>query len=267
MSDSPLLEAMIGAAIEAGRVVDHIYRTGFEVHAKADASPVTTADRAAEEVILGHLRRAAPAIAIVAEEQSAAGRTPASAQEFFLVDPLDGTKEFVARRGEFTINIAWVRAGSPVLGVVYAPANRSLFAGDVSAGRAFRSFQDPQARPSSARELIRVRTVPATGITAVASRSHRTAETNSYLARYHVAELVSVGSSLKFCLVAEGKADLYPRLAPTMEWDTAAGHAVLLAAGGRVYAPDGGPLKYGKPEFRNPWFVASGPLEPLPLAA
>ncbi|HTT00920.1 MAG TPA: 3'(2'),5'-bisphosphate nucleotidase CysQ [Steroidobacteraceae bacterium] len=267
MSDSQLLEAMIGAAIEAGRVVDHIYRTGFEVHAKADSSPVTTADSAAERMILEHLKRAAPAVPVVAEEQSAAGNTPALAREFFLVDPLDGTKEFIARRGEFTINIALIREHVPVLGVVYAPANRCLFAADAAAGRAFRSAQDPGAPHLSARESICVRAVPASGITAVASRSHRTPETDAYLRRYEVADLVSIGSSLKFCLVAEGKADLYPRLAPTMEWDTAAGHAVLLGAGGRVCAPDGRPLKYGKPGFRNPWFVASGPLEPLPLAA
>jgi 3'(2'), 5'-bisphosphate nucleotidase len=269
MSESPLLEAMIGAALEAGRAVREIYRSGFAVYRKDDATPVTDADHASEAIILAHLARAAPAAAVVAEEAVAAGRIPVTGTEFFLVDPLDGTREFVARRGEFTVNIALVRAGAPVLGVVYAPEcgpNGVLYAGDVAAGEAFRS--EPQADGRLARrEPIRVRAVPRSGLTAVASRSHRSPETDTYLDRYVVSERVSIGSSLKFCLVAEGKADLYPRLGTTMEWDTAAGHAVLAAAGGKVLAPDGTPLAYGKAGFRNTWFVASGSLAPLPIAA
>jgi 3'(2'),5'-bisphosphate nucleotidase len=267
MSDGQLLEAMIGAAIEAGRTIDEIYRSGFEIAHKADRSPVTTADHAAERIILESLAACAGTTPVVAEEAVAAGHLPAAASEFFLVDPLDGTKEFIGRRGDFTVNIALVRAGTPSLGVVYAPAQGRLFAGGVATRGAFALHRSPRGAEPEVRTAIHVRAAPETGLTAVASRSHRTPETEAYLARYRVSELVSVGSSLKFCLLAEGKADLYPRMGPTMEWDTAAGHAVLLAAGGAVIGPDGMPLRYGKPEFRNPWFVASGSLAPLPFAA
>ena len=255
---------MVRAAVEAGAVAHDIYLGGFEVQVKADATPVTTADHAAEAVILRHLAAQLPGIAVVAEEQAAAGVVPATGTEFFLVDPLDGTKEFINRSGDFTVNIALVRDGRPVLGVVYAPATGRLFAGDVLARQAWRAQQAP-GQADAPREPIQVRAVPTQGLTAVASRSHRTPETDAYLARYAVADLASVGSSLKFCLVAEGVADLYPRLGPTMEWDTAAGHAVLTAAGGTVVGPDGLPLAYGKPGFRNPWFVAAGSFVPQPL--
>jgi 3'(2'), 5'-bisphosphate nucleotidase len=265
-ADHELLEAMVVAAIEAGRVAHKIYREGFAVQRKADQSPVTEADQAAEAVILEHLQRAAPAIPVIAEEEVAAGRIPAIGSEFFLVDPLDGTKEFIQKRGDFTVNIALVRAGSPVLGVVYAPANSSLYAGDASAGVAFRSDQSTDDSGIAPRRPMKVRETPANGLTVVSSRSHSTPETDAYLASYNVVERVSVGSSLKFCLVAAGEADLYPRLGPTMEWDTAAGHAVLVAAGGSVWAPGGQPLRYGKPPFRNSFFIASGKLIPHPLA-
>jgi 3'(2'), 5'-bisphosphate nucleotidase len=266
-SDTRLLEAMIAAALQAGRVIDAIYRRGFDVAHKADATPVTDADHAAEVIILAHLRRAARDVPIVAEEEVAAGRTPAIGGEFFLVDPLDGTKEFVQRRGDFTVNVALVRSGVPVLGVVYAPVHSQLFAGNASAGGAFKSEQGPTTDIPAARVPIRVRPAPQAGLTVVASRSHATPETDTYLSQYTVADRVAVGSSLKFCLVAAGTADLYPRLGPTMEWDTAAGHAVLAAAGGQVLAPGGESLRYGKPGFRNPSFIASGTLVPLPLAA
>jgi 3'(2'), 5'-bisphosphate nucleotidase len=258
---------MMTAALAAGRAAQHVYRGEFEVHRKADESPVTAADHAAEAIILQHLARAVAAVPVVAEEEVAAGRVPAITSEFFLVDPLDGTKEFVARRGDYTVNIALIRAGEPVLGVVYAPARDSLYAGDVMARQALYSQQDPEQPLAGARQSIRVRSVPSCGLTVVASRSHATPETDTYLAGYRVAERVSVGSSLKFCLVAAAQADLYPRLGPTMEWDTAAGHAVLVAAGGQVLAPDGQPLRYGKPGFRNSNFVATGTLVPRPLAA
>ena len=258
---------MIEAALEAGRAAHHIYHGGFEVHAKADDSPVTAADHLAEEIILRHLARHAPHIPVVAEEQAASGNIPRVADEFFLVDPLDGTKEFIHRRGDFTVNIALIRAGVPALGVVYAPATGQLFAADVAAARALRAGVDPTDPVAAGLRPIHVRAVPAEGLTAVASRSHRTPETDAYLARYPIADLVAVGSSLKFCLVAAGEADLYPRLGPTMEWDTAAGHAVLSAAGGHVAAPDGQPLRYGKPQFRNPWFVASGAFAPHAVAS
>lgn len=266
MSDEQLLEALIGAAVEAGCAISTIYRSPFEVQVKADASPVTAADHAAEAIILRHLAAAAPALPVVAEEEVSAGRIPAAAREFFLVDPLDGTKEFVQRRGDFTVNIALIRSGSPALGVVYAPAVARLFAGVVESQAAFQANQSPDDTSRAERKAIRVRALPPGGATVVASRSHRTPETDSYLAHYTVADVISVGSSLKFCLVASGEADLYPRLGPTMEWDTAAGHAVLLAAGGVVLAEDGQPLRYGKPQFRNPSFIAAGGWAPRAIS-
>jgi len=266
MSDDQLLDALIGAAIEAGRAVSDIYRSDFKVQVKSDASPVTAADHAAEAIILKHLAAIAPSIPVIAEESVAAGHIPKTAREFFLVDPLDGTKEFVHRRGDFTVNIALIRDGAPIFGVVYAPATSRLFAGNASSHKAVQADQDPYDPQRAEIKSIRVRSVPEAGITAVASRSHRTPETDSYLAQYTVADVVSVGSSLKFCLIAAGEADLYPRLGPTMEWDTAAGHAVLLAAGGMVIAEDAAPLRYGKPEFRNPSFIASGSFVPRPIA-
>ncbi|HEY1898758.1 MAG TPA: 3'(2'),5'-bisphosphate nucleotidase CysQ [Steroidobacteraceae bacterium] len=257
---------MVKAALEAGAAANRIYHGAFEVHTKSDDSPVTTADHLAEEIILRHLARHAPGVAVVAEEQTAAGNIPVIAGEFFLVDPLDGTKEFLQKRAEFTVNIALIRAGAPALGVVYAPATGQLFTADVGAARAARGALDPLHPRVAQLRPIQVRKVPPAGITAVASRSHRTPETDAYLARYPIADLVAVGSSLKFCLVAAGEADLYPRLGPTMEWDTAAGHAVLGAAGGQVLAANGHPLAYGKPQFRNPWFVASGGFVPQALA-
>ena len=262
-----VIEILVAAALEAGRVVHDIYRGEFQVQRKADQSPVTTADHAAEALILERLRVAAPGVPVVAEEEVAAGRIPALAREFFLVDPLDGTKEFIQKRGDFTVNIALIRGGTPIQGVVYAPARASLFAGDVERGYAFRSDQSTDTAEPAPRRQIRVRQVPPAGLTVVASRSHSTPETDSYLESYTIADRVSVGSSLKFCMVAAAEADLYPRLGPTMEWDTAAGHAVLLAAGGQVLAPGGLPLRYGKPGFRNSNFVATGTLTPRPLAA
>ncbi len=267
ISDNQLFEAMISAAIEAGKVAHDVYRGGFKVTHKADASPVTEADHAAEAVILQALERVAPGIPIIAEEEVAAGRVPAVDREFFLVDPLDGTKEFIQKRGDFTVNIALIRDRVPVLGVVFAPAKSRLFAGNVPARVVFRSDQSTDEPGFAPREPIHVRPVPQEGITAVSSRSHSTPQTDAYLSLCNVSDRVSVGSSLKFCLVAGGEADLYPRLGPTMEWDTAAGHAVLLASGGSVWAPGGVPLQYGKPGFRNPYFIASGPLIPPPLAA
>jgi 3'(2'),5'-bisphosphate nucleotidase len=264
VSDSQLLETLVAAAIEAGRAACVIYRSDFEVHTKQDESPVTAADHAAEAVILARLASAVPSIPVVAEEQVAAGNVPRIGSTYFLVDPLDGTKEFVQRRGDFTVNIALVRHGVPELGVVYAPAKARLFAGDVNARQAFRSEQSPDEQGQAARTSMRVRTPPADGITVVASRSHRTPETDAYLAQVKVSNLVSVGSSLKFCLIAAGEADLYPRFGPTMEWDTAAGQAVLSAAGGTVVNVDGSPFRYGKAEFRNPSFIATSSLTLLP---
>jgi 3'(2'), 5'-bisphosphate nucleotidase len=261
LEDSAIFEAIVAAAIEAGKVVHEFYRRGFDVQHKADASPVTNADHAAEAIILRRLKEVAPQVPVIAEEEVAAGRVPTVGNEFFLVDPLDGTKEFIQKRGDFTVNIALIRDRSPFLGVVYAPAKSSLFAGNVAAGTAFRADQSTDSAEPAPRRSIKVRPVPASGVVAVSSRSHSTPETDAYLAQVNVADRVSVGSSLKFCLVATGEADLYPRLGPTMEWDTAAGHAVLLAAGGSVSAPGGGPMLYAKPAFRNSYFIASGTLQ------
>ncbi|HEY7887346.1 MAG TPA: 3'(2'),5'-bisphosphate nucleotidase CysQ [Steroidobacteraceae bacterium] len=265
--DDQLIEALLPAALAAGRATIEIYRSGFTVTQKADQSPVTAADHASEKIILEHLARIAPAVPVIAEEAVAAGSIPQVGEEFFLVDPLDGTKEFIHRRGDFTVNIALIRRGTPTLGVVYAPVSGALYAGNAASLRAFRCSHPAESAMSGPRAPLRVRSVPAAGITAVVSRSHSTPETDAYLSHYTVSDRVSVGSSLKFCLVAAGEADLYPRLGPTMEWDTAAGHAVLAAAGGKVTAPGGKPLVYGKPGFRNSFFIASGALSPVPLAA
>src|SRR6185312_8426006 len=266
-ADDELIESLLAAAVTAGRAALDVYRAGFTVTQKAEQSPVTAADHASERIILEHLARLAPSIPVVAEEAVAAGNIPQVREEFFLVDPLDGTKEFIHRRGEFTVNIALIRRRMPALGVVYAPVGGALYAGNVAASRAFRCSHPADAAASGPRESLHVRPIPASGVTAVISRSHSTPETEAYLKHYTVHERVSVGSSLKFCLVAAGEADLYPRLGPTMEWDTAAGHAVLVAAGGSVLAPGGAPLTYGKAGLRNSFFIAGGALHTVPLEA
>lgn len=256
MTALPLNKASLLAEIErivadAGRLVMQVYSTDFAVRGKDDASPVTEADERAEALIVPALQALAPEIPIVAEEAVAAGRIPTVAGRFWLVDPLDGTKEFISRNGEFTVNIALVEDGVPVLGVVLAPALGRLFAGAVGVG-AF-------VEDADGRRPIQCRSVPEEGLTVVASRSHGDAEAlDKFLAGRKLASLKNAGSSLKLCLVATGEADLYPRLGRTMEWDIAAGHAVLLAAGGQVNTVAGAPLRYGKPGFDNPHFVASG---------
>jgi 3'(2'), 5'-bisphosphate nucleotidase len=258
-----MLESLIYTAQRAGGAIMSVFATGFAVRDKADASPVTAADEAAEKIILEDLAELAPDIPVVAEESVAGGRVPdaqalARSGRFFLVDPLDGTKEFIARRDEFTVNIALIENNRPVLGVVLAPARRELFWGDVRAGRAGQIDADADGTMPHLGSAIRARVAPPGGLTAVASRSHRDAATDAWLANYPVTEFRSIGSSLKFCLVASGQADLYPRLGPTMEWDTAAGHAVLAAAGGSVTTLEGDPFRYGKPGFRNGHFLARG---------
>jgi 3'(2'), 5'-bisphosphate nucleotidase len=258
MNSSALIQSLIYTAQRAGGAIMAVYATDFSVQSKADASPVTVADEAAEKIILADLAAIAPGVPVVAEEAVAAGKVPVVADRFFLVDPLDGTKEFISRRDEFTVNVALVENGEPVLGVVFAPARHELFWGDVRAGKAGRIDADPDGTMPSLGTAICARPAPARGLTAVASRSHRTPETDAFLANYPITEFRSIGSSLKFCLVAAGEADVYPRLGTTMEWDTAAGHAVLCAAGGRVTGLDGEPFRYGKPGFRNGNFVARG---------
>jgi len=258
-----LLKSMVDCAARGGAIVWDHFNGQVVVERKADESPVTAADRAAEAAILAGLARAAPGIPVVAEEETAAGRVPVLGARFFLVDPLDGTKEFIQRGTDFTVNIGLIEEGSPTLGVVYAPARSLMYWGDVAARQASRA-QLPPHGALGAPETIEVRP-PATPLCAVASKSHNTPETEAWLAAAGVRGRVSIGSSLKFVLVASGEADVYPRPAPTMEWDTAAGDAVLRAAGGRVLDLDGAPLRYGKTRFFNPGFIATGPYEPGPL--
>jgi 3'(2'), 5'-bisphosphate nucleotidase len=252
VASTDLLEPVIAAVRAAGDAVMRVYAGDFAVRGKPDASPVTDADEAAEALIVPVLQRLTPGVPVVAEEAAAAGYCPEVAGRFWLVDPLDGTKEFVQRNGEFTVNVALVEHGVPVLGVVLAPALGRLFAGVQGQG-AF------QGEGEGARRPIRCRRAPAEGITVVASRSHGDAHAlAAFLHGCRVASTRLTGSSLKLCLLAAGEADLYPRLGPTMEWDVAAGHAVLLAAGGAVVDLAGRPLRYGKAGFRNPPFVACG---------
>lgn len=251
--------ALADIAWQAGEIVlRHYADLTIETRRKADRSPVTEADEETERFILAKLAGFAPGAPVIAEEEVAAGRKQALAHRFFLVDPLDGTKEFLNRNGEFTVNIAEIEGGAPLRGVVYAPAKHRLFIGEVSTG-AFEIATRPGERPSFAQlRPISARKPPKEGLIAVASRSHRDTKTEEYLAHYAVKDFITAGSSLKFCLVAAGEADIYPRHGTTMEWDTAAGHAVLAAAGGSVKTLDGKPLLYGKPDFTNPFFVARG---------
>jgi 3'(2'), 5'-bisphosphate nucleotidase len=248
---SSTLTQLVSLALAAGGEIMRIYATDFATRAKTDKSPVTDADELAEKVILAGLD---PAIPVLAEESAAAGKIPTLGNRFFLVDPLDGTKEFLSRNGEFTVNIALVEGKTPVAGVVYAPALDEIFVGERGKGALRATASKLNWSP------IKTRPRPTDGLTVVASRSHRDADTDAFLQTQTVKELVSAGSSLKFCRVAEGKADLYPRFGRTMEWDTGAGQAVLEAAGGRVVTTDNQPLVYNKAErgFDNPAFIASG---------
>jgi 3'(2'), 5'-bisphosphate nucleotidase len=247
-----LIEVICAAARRAGAAILEIYARPFAVERKADASPVTCADELAERIIIEALHAATPDVPVVAEELCAAGGMPDAAPErFWLVDPLDGTKEFIARNGEFTVNIALIEAARPVLGVVLAPVLDAIYW--AVAGTAWRQ------RGGGAPERIAARTLPREGAVVLRSRSHADeARLAAYTAPLAKPECRIAGSSLKFCLVAAGEADLYPRFGRTMEWDTAAGQAVLEAAGGAVTTIDGTPLAYGKPGFENPDFIARG---------
>ena len=247
-----LLESLVPIVCAAGEVVMAVYATDFEVARKGDASPVTRADERAEAVISAALLRLEPNIPVVGEEAVSAGQIPRVGERFWLVDPLDGTKEFISRNGEFTVNIALIERGQAVLGLVLAPALGVLYGG----GRGLGAWVERCGQ----RTPVACRTVPPEGLSVVASRSHGDAAAlNAFLAGRKVARSVSAGSSLKLCLVAAGEADVYPRLGRTMEWDIAAGHAVLHGAGGSIErVDDGGPLTYGKPGFDNPHFAAWG---------
>lgn len=252
MNKAELAVELTAVARAAGAEIMTIYASDFAATHKADRSPVTAADVAAELVILAALRRLTPDIPVIAEEDAQASGLPTHAPDrFWLVDPLDGTKEFIARNGEFTVNIALIEGGRPVLGVVHLPALNETYRGhDTLAER---------ARADGAFEPISARTVPAAGAVMTISRTHAAKElVKAEAMGEKVQSTIAAGSSLKFCRLAEGVADLYPRLGPTMEWDTAAGHAILNAAGGSVSTFDGAPLGYGKEGFRNPHFIARG---------
>ncbi|MEA3008556.1 MAG: 3(2), 5-bisphosphate nucleotidase [Sphingomonadales bacterium] len=258
MTNPKLLPILIEAALAAGAEIERIYGEGCATEEKEDGSPVTIADRNAEAIILERLAAAFPDIPVLAEEEASAGRIPELGARFFCVDPLDGTRGFVQRNGEFTVNIGLIEDGSPLAGVIYAPDSRILYFGAGGEG-AFR------VRDGAAAEPIRPRPRPASGLTAVGSRSHASHGTADKAAHLGIADFVASSSSLKFCLVAEGTADVYPRHGTTAEWDTAAGQAILEAAGGRVIALDeegreAGPLRYGKIDrrFLNPHFIAWG---------
>jgi 3'(2'), 5'-bisphosphate nucleotidase len=258
---SPHLQTLVRIAQAAGGVVMRHYEAGCDARVKADRSPVTDADEEAEKLILVELAAAFPDVPVVAEEEAAAGRIVAVGSHFFLVDPVDGTKEFVKRGGEFTVNIGEIVDGQPVSGVVFAPAIGRLFVGAMGEG-AFeisggRSVGESQSDKYNVR-TIAARAPDADGLVAVSSRSHPDAKTDELLKTLTIKGHTNAGSSLKFCLVAAGEADIYPRAGQTMEWDTAAGHAVLRAAGGKVTKWDGTPFVYGKPGFLNGPFIARG---------
>ena len=263
-----LADGLLEVALAAARALMTHFGTGMEVTRKADATPVTAADRQAEEIILAGLARVAPGVAIVAEEEVAAGRIPDISGGFFLVDPLDGTNGFIKGRPQFTINIGLIEGGRPVFGLLYAPALADFYV-TLANNEAVNARIEPQA---SVRRLTQCGLRPLHGrvpdphaLVALTSQSHLNRATEAFLARYHVIERRALASSLKFGLIAKGEADFYPRIGPTSEWDTAAGHAVLAAAGGAVTGIDGAPLRYGNAArgFESPDFVAWG-RGPLP---
>ncbi len=258
MDFDKLTMVMRRLALEAGDRIMEIYDSkDFEVRSKSDDSPVTAADEAADALISAGLRAAFPGVTLITEEQAASHSD--RADKFLIVDPLDGTKEFVQRRGDFTVNIAYVENGSPIRGVVYAPAKKRLFYTDGS-GQSVEETGTLEKDNVGAVKSIGVSKPDNAGLYVVASKSHRDAATDAYIAKYATADMKSAGSSLKFCLVATGEADIYPRVGRTMEWDTAAGHAVLTGAGGRVVRfDDHSPLAYGKPGYENPFFIAYAP--------
>lgn len=244
-------------AVRAGEVIMKVRETSCRPDYKADGSPVTAADLAADELIRDCLKRKLPDFAVVTEE-SCTGAAPVTADRFILVDPLDGTKEFIQGRSEFTVNIALVEHGIPVAGAVYAPALHQLYIGGSNAYKLDTRATAGGDVSFSKMHSISVRQPPPGGRRAVVSRSHLDPATKQWVERHGITDLAPSGSSLKFCVIAEGEADVYPRLAPTMEWDIAAGHAVLLAAGGTVTDLEGCPMRYGKPEYRNGDFIAWG---------
>lgn len=258
MDFTQLVPVMRRLALEAGDAIMAIYESpDFDVKAKSDASPVTAADEAADALIAAGLREAFPDVTLITEEQAASHALRAST--FLIVDPLDGTKEFIQRRGDFTVNIAYVQNGVPVRGIVYAPAKGRLFYTEAD-GRAVEETGPFGKSAAGSVTPLAVSSPDNDALMVVASKSHRDQTTDDYIAKYNVRDMTSAGSSLKFCLLATGEADLYPRLGRTMEWDTAAGDAVLRGAGGHVVRfDDHTPLAYGKEGWDNPFFIAYAP--------
>jgi 3'(2'), 5'-bisphosphate nucleotidase len=258
-----LARALIPVAQSAGAAIMRHYQAGVATEYKDNLSPVTAADRDAEAIILEALGKILPGVPVVAEEEASAGRIPSTGSEFLLVDPLDGTREFINKRDEFTVNIALIQNKRPMFGLVYAPATHELYV-TTGSDRCVSACLHPDPKVTSAVGLeltpIQARPVDMNGLVVLASRSHLDDETRAFIDRHKVTEMRNAGSSLKFCVIARGDADLYPRFGPTMEWDTAAAHAVLAAAGGTVTMLDGAPFLYGKTQtaFLNPGFLAWG---------
>jgi 3'(2'), 5'-bisphosphate nucleotidase len=257
-TDPDFLIALAEVALRAGQVIMDYYGHDIVTETKSDASPVTVADREAEAIIVAGLERIAPGVQIIGEEMCAEHMPPEIDDCFFLVDPLDGTREFIEGRADFTVNIGLVYRGLPCAGVIFAPARQALYI----SGAASAHFIAPKPNTALVWDdftAINCRAPKPEGLTVVASRSHRTPETEAFLESIAIADYISAGSSLKFCLLAAGEADLYPRHGRTMEWDTAAGHAILLSAGGTVTDVAGEPLLYGKLErgLDNPHFIAT----------
>jgi 3'(2'), 5'-bisphosphate nucleotidase len=261
IADGRLLDELTTIVSAAAAAILSVRARGLDARIKADLSPVTAADHAAEDVILDGLARVLPGIAVVSEEAAGRLRPARVPDTFVLVDPLDGTRELVAGRDEFTVNLAIVSGGCPRLGIVATPAQGLLWRGIEGEGaERLRLSPGSPANAAQERMVIRTRPLPRAGLIAVVSRSHLDSDTEAFLARLPVAHRLACGSAIKFCQVAEGAADVYPRLSTTCEWDVAAGHAVLAAAGGMVAAPAGAPLDYGQVagNFRIPAFVAWG---------
>ncbi len=258
MDHDRLVRVIRKLAIEAGERIMQIYNSDdFDIRTKSDDSPVTAADEAADALISAGLRTEFPDVMLVTEEQSDSHDT--TGDTFLIVDPLDGTKEFINRRGDFTVNIALVENGTPTRGVVYAPARARMFL-TLADGSAVEETGPFDADKPGGTIPLRVADADNDALMVVASKSHRDQATDDYIAKYAVRDTKSAGSSLKFCLVAAGEADLYPRVGRTMEWDTAAGHAVLAGAGGKVVRfDDHTPLTYGKDGYANPFFIAYAP--------
>ncbi len=256
-----LVEALLPAVLAAGRIEMRHFAAGVTVETKADATPVTVADHEAEAVLIEGLRHAAPGVPIIAEEAVAAGKVPVIGDAFFLVDPLDGTRAFIKRSPEFTVNIGLIERKRPVFGIIYAPALQLFFA-TLGPGQAVEAQIAPDAEGVKLSDCqlkpLHTRKPDPNALVAFASRSHAAESTEAFLERLPIVEKRKASSSLKFCLIARGEADLYARLGQTSEWDTAAGHAILEAAGGSITTTDGGELAYGKWEagYANPQFVA-----------